>query len=128
LYRLLPYPVVYEPYTGWHVVSQLQLLLFSGLAFFVMLRWLRRTLTITLDFDWFYRVMFRSVERVVERWIGRHRASIVLMLNAGATYLVTRVERLHGPHGPLARTWPSGSMALWTMVMLLALLVAQYLV
>ncbi|MEJ7670978.1 MAG: Na(+)/H(+) antiporter subunit D [Casimicrobiaceae bacterium] len=127
LYRLLPYPVVYEPYTGWHVVSQLQLLLFSGLAFFVMLRWLRRTLTITLDFDWFYRVMFRGVERVVERWISGRRASFTLKLNAGATYLATQVERLHGPHGPLARTWPSGSMALWMMVMLLALLVAQYL-
>ena len=128
LYRLLPYPVVYEPYTGWHVVSQLQLLLFSGLAFFVMLRWLRRTLTITLDFDWFYRVMFRSVERLGEWWIGRQRASLVLQLNAGAAYLATRVERLHGPHGPLAKTWPSGSMALWMMIMLLALLVAQYLV
>lgn len=100
---------------------------FSGLAFFVMLRWLRRTLTITLDFDWFYRVMFRSVERLVEWWIGRRRASFTLKLNAGVTYLATQVERLHGPHGPLARTWPSGSMALWMMVMLLALLVAQYL-
>ena len=37
LYRLLPYAVDYEPYTGFHVVAQLQLLLFSGLAFFVML-------------------------------------------------------------------------------------------
>src|SRR5688572_9459788 len=56
LYRLLPYAVDYAPYTGWHVVAQLQLLLFSGLAFFVMLGWLRRTLTITLDLDWLYRV------------------------------------------------------------------------
>ena len=58
LYRLLPYAVDYEPYTGWHVVAQLQLLLFSGLAFFVMLGWLKRTLTITLDGDWLYRVLF----------------------------------------------------------------------
>ena len=36
-----------------HVVFQLQLLLFSGLAFFLMLGWLKRTLTITLDIDWF---------------------------------------------------------------------------
>ena len=34
---------------------QLQLLLFAGLAFFVMLPMLRRTLTITLDTDWLYR-------------------------------------------------------------------------
>ncbi len=55
LYGMLPYPVDYVPYTGTHVLAQLQLLLFSGLAFFVMLPLMKRTLTISLDFDWFYR-------------------------------------------------------------------------
>ena len=54
LYALLPYEVD-VPYTASHVVFQLQLLLFSGLAFFLMLPWLQRTLTITLDVDWLYR-------------------------------------------------------------------------
>ena len=55
LYAMLPFPVDFVPYTASHVVFQLQLLLFSGLAFFLMLGWLKRTLTITLDVDWFYR-------------------------------------------------------------------------
>jgi multicomponent Na+:H+ antiporter subunit D len=55
LYALLPYAVKYEPYTWAHVLTQLQLLLFSGLAFFVMLPYLKRTLTITLDTDWVWR-------------------------------------------------------------------------
>jgi multicomponent Na+:H+ antiporter subunit D len=55
LYFMLPYEVTYVPYTAAHVVTQLQLLLFSGLAFFVMLPFMKRTLTISLDFDWFYR-------------------------------------------------------------------------
>ena len=66
LYRLLPYRWNFSPYTGAHVVSQLQLLLFSGLAFFVMLKWFRRTLTITLDFDWFYRVLLVIVVHHVD--------------------------------------------------------------
>ena len=37
LYAILPYPVDYVPYTASHVVFYLQLLLFSGLAFFLML-------------------------------------------------------------------------------------------
>ena len=61
LYNLLPYAVDYVPYTGSHVVSQLQLLLFSGLAFFLLLGILKRTLTITLDFDWFYRRLGRAL-------------------------------------------------------------------
>lgn len=55
LYNILPYPVDYHAYTGLHVVRMLQLLFFSGLAFFVMLGLLKRTETITLDTDWFYR-------------------------------------------------------------------------
>jgi len=55
LYQLLPYEVDYHPYTGSHVVSQLQLLLFGGLAFFLMLPLMKRTLTVSLDFDWLYR-------------------------------------------------------------------------
>ncbi len=127
LYRLLPYPVDYAPYTGAHVVAQLQLLLFSGLAFFVMLGWLRRTLTITLDLDWFYRRLFPEIARGIEHLIGVARTAVSSTIAANAGRARSWVYRWHGPRGILARTWPSGSMALWMMVMLLALLASEYL-
>ncbi len=127
LYRLLPYPVDYAPYTGAHVVAQLQLLLFSGLAFFVMLGWLRRTLTITLDLDWFYRRLFPEIAGGIERFVGAARTGVSSTIAAGAGRARSWVHRWHGPRGILARTWPSGSMALWMMVMLLALLASEYL-
>jgi len=65
LYNILPYPVEYHAYTGLHVVRMLQLLLFSGLAFFVFLKLLKRTETITLDTDWVYRKGSRLVVFVV---------------------------------------------------------------
>jgi multicomponent Na+:H+ antiporter subunit D len=59
LYDILPFHQgegpLYEAYNYAHVINQLQLLLFSGLAFFLLLGLLKRTLTITLDFDWLYR-------------------------------------------------------------------------
>lgn len=61
LYSILPFDVNYVPYTGSHVIFQLQLLLFAGFAFFVMLPWLKRTLTISLDFDWFYRKLSHTI-------------------------------------------------------------------
>ena len=66
LYRILPYEVNYVPYTAEHVLAQLQLLLFSGLAFFVMLPFMKRTLTITLDFDWFYRKLLPSIAHLLK--------------------------------------------------------------
>ena len=55
LYSISPWQLDYVPYTQEHVVETLQLLLFSGIAFFVMLPWLKRTQTISLDTDWIYR-------------------------------------------------------------------------
>jgi len=65
LYKILPYPVEYHAYTGLHVVRMLQLLFFSGLAFFVFLTLLKRTETITIDTDWIYRKGSRLVISVV---------------------------------------------------------------
>lgn len=122
LYSMLPFSVEYEPYTGDHIVTMLQLLLFSGLAFFVLLPMLKRTLTISLDWDWFWR-RFGAVlglefanagSRALERFI---RASKV----RGGRF-VTQLYRHHGPHGILARTWPTGSMVLWVAILLVSYL------
>ncbi|HVH97842.1 MAG TPA: Na(+)/H(+) antiporter subunit D [Enhygromyxa sp.] len=70
LYEILPFQrrdgsELYHAYSYAHVINQLQLLLFSGLAFFVLLGFLKRTMTITLDADWLYRRMFPGLWRWV---------------------------------------------------------------
>jgi multicomponent Na+:H+ antiporter subunit D len=123
LYGLLPYPVDYVPYTGAHVVSQFQLLLFAGLAFFVMLSAMRRTLTITLDLDWFYRVLVvRTALRVEAAW-EQLGAVATRLWGAQGVVLTQRLRAWFQPHGPLARTWPTGSMTLWVTVILVLLVV-----
>ena len=126
LYALLPYAVDYVPYTGAHVVTQLQLLLFSGLAFFVMLAYLRRTLTLTLDVDWLYRAAAPAAVRRVARAFDAARAHSGAFVHARARALTARIYRRYGAEGLLARTCPTGSMALWTMIMLLAYLLIYY--
>ena len=70
LYGLLPWDAGYVPYTYPHVMVQLQLLLFSALAF----AWLKLThvyppelRSVNLDVDWLYR---RLVPHVLDRTIG----------------------------------------------------------
>jgi multicomponent Na+:H+ antiporter subunit D len=128
LYRLLPYAVDYVPYTGFHVVAQLQLLLFSGLAFFVMLGWLRRTLTVTLDVDWLYRVLAPGVVALLDGALGRAMARAEARTARVYRRIGAHAQRLYGPQGPLSRTWPAGAMGLGVMGMLLALLLSYYLV
>jgi multicomponent Na+:H+ antiporter subunit D len=55
LYRLLPFAVHFDPYTGEHVTSALGILLFTGLCFFMLLKKLDPEPTISADTDWVYR-------------------------------------------------------------------------
>ena len=58
LYAILPYAVDYVPYTAAHVINQLQLLLFSALAFTILMRtglYPPEMRLVNLDSDWFYR-------------------------------------------------------------------------
>ena len=126
LYDMLPYPVDYAPYTYAHVVTMLQLLLFSGLAFFIMLPYLKRTLTITLDWDWFYRSLgprfLGQAARVLDRWHAHWRIDVLRHIG----HFIGTLFLYHGPQGILARTWATGSMVLWVVILLGIYLVAYY--
>ena len=126
LYALLPYPVDFVPYTAAHVLTQLQLLLFAGLAFFLMLDYLKRTPTITLDVDWLWRTAGPALLGVLERRWALLRDAGSARLSAGAARVNELVARHRQPDGLLLRSWPTGSMALWVMIMLLAYLALYY--
>jgi len=71
LYRMLPYPeeaMKYLPhvYSSYHISETLQILLFTGLGFFLLLKKLVPEPKISLDMDWFYRMGGR-----VFYWVAR---------------------------------------------------------
>ena len=67
LYDLLPNKsVVYHPYTSYHISETMQILLFTALGFFLLIKKLTPEPTISLDMDWFYRKGGRAF-----LWIAR---------------------------------------------------------
>lgn len=131
LYDLLPYgTVTFHPYTTEHVVTQLQLLMFSALAFTVLMRtgiYPPELRAINLDADWFYRRLGYDAAITIGRWARRAWDGFVRATMRGARSAAVAIERHHGPEGALARTWPTGSMAFWATVMLAAYLILSYL-
>lgn len=127
LYALLPFPVSYVPYTGGHVLSMLQLLMFSGLAFVVCLPLLKPALTISLDFDWFYRRFFALIARDMTEWASHAHFRLARRLEARGERVLAGIWRHHGPEGILARTWPTGSTVLWVAVLLVIYMVFYFL-
>lgn len=118
LYALLPFAVNYEPYTAAHLVAQFQLLLFAGLAFFVMLPLMKRTLTISLDFDWFYRYLFKTLSMNLIQQASRLGSQLESLSRQNFARLFDGLHRHYGPKGILSRTWPTGSMVLWIAILL----------
>jgi len=55
LYNLLPFAANYQPYTTVHLIETMQLLVFAGLGFWLLIGKLGGEAVITLDTDWFYR-------------------------------------------------------------------------
>jgi len=126
LYALLPHAVHYVPYTAGHVVAMLQLLLFSGLAFFLLLPLLRRTLTITLDADWLYRRLIPRVLGALESTGGALRELGSLAMVHVVVRAVKAVARSGGAQGALGRSWSMRAMMLWVVAVLAALMLLSY--
>ncbi len=73
LYHILPYPVDYVPYTGAHVIGQLQLLMFGALAFCLLIlsgNYPPEIRAANLDTDWFYRIGGRVFLRAADRGLN----------------------------------------------------------
>lgn len=124
LITLLPTPVDYAVYTGGHVLSQLQLIVFAGLGFALALRLgllpaARRART--YDVDWIYREPLPALARAVGRSAGA--ATRALEATAGAAFARLARGLLAGS---LRANLSTGAMVLWVTVILAGTLLVLY--
>jgi len=130
VYPLLPFEVEYHPYDATHVVTQLQLLFFSSLGVFWMMRtgWYPpEKRSVNLDSDWTYRWL-------APRVVGGVGAAVT-MVDGGIRRLAVRgmgasfrgAARLLGPVGGLSRHYPTGFMVIWVSILLGAYLLFHFL-
>jgi multicomponent Na+:H+ antiporter subunit D len=129
LYDILPFQrpdggELYHAFSYAHVINQLQLLLFSGLAFFVLLGLLKRTLTITIDADWVYRRMFPGLWA----WIFKPLLLALEPIHQGVTQGLPRVaarqvRSFFDTEDPRYQPWGVGRTVLLLTVLLLVFLI-----
>ncbi len=131
VYALLPWDAEYHPYDLTHVLTQLQLLFFSALAFV----WLNlRNMyppelpSTNLDADWFYRKLapafvtrigcafYMAYERIEQSMVGSIKQIIHNSYDAEEGK----------PKGYFAKLWPTETMVVWVAVLLTVYLVLYY--
>ncbi|HEX6336320.1 MAG TPA: Na(+)/H(+) antiporter subunit D [Jiangellaceae bacterium] len=125
LYDLLPHAVTYSAFTGSHLLTQLQLLLFAVAGFVFLYRrgWYPAEIrAVNLDSDWTYRwllprVWWRGTQ--VAAQVSERSVPLAERLRRGLT-VMARPLRLRGW---LGAAWSTGAMVWWV-----ALLLGLYLV
>lgn len=126
IYAMLPAIPAYNPNTPGHIIGQLQLIAFAGLAFMILLPLLRPRDRITLDMDWFYRILAFNLLKLVDRLV-------LLVTDVMRGMTIKRLQRLwgdlhimNGPDGVLARNWPIGTTVMWIILLLGTSLLLYY--
>jgi multicomponent Na+:H+ antiporter subunit D len=121
LYALLPFDVDYVPYTAAHVITQLQLLLFSAMAFTFLMRsgiYPPELPSTNLDSDWVYRRLAPSLWRHCVDALRAGRDRVLRPLLQSALRGAERASLGLRPDGRVADSWPTSTMVLWTTVLL----------
>jgi len=124
-YTLLPMEMDYRPYDTTHVLVQLQLLCFGALGFIALMKtgvYPDEKRAVHIDAE----VLYRKVGPWLVRSVGGTVARIDTYVRASVLEFVASVlhvtSKAHGPIGPLARSWPTGSMVLWVAILLVGYL------
>jgi multicomponent Na+:H+ antiporter subunit D len=129
LYALLPYPVDYAPYTGWHVLAQLQLLVFSALAFSVLM-WTRiyppELRSVNLDTDWVYRRFAPTLVAGATFVIEALNRALAAARNLAVSRMRDALASAFGADGALGSVRTTSGMVLWVAVLLAAFLLLYY--
>jgi multicomponent Na+:H+ antiporter subunit D len=130
LYALLPYEVVYHPYTMSHVIGQLQLLCFALLAFVVLMRTgihPPEIRAVNLDVDWIYRRLAPAIYGVIYTFVVKAFTYCEVSMNNLLQLTIKGLYKLHGPETGVSRMRGVGSMVIWVAILLGFSLASSYL-
>ena len=129
LYSILPYPINYSPYDITHVVTQLQLLFFSALAFV----WLNRKnlyppeiRSTNLDSDWFYRKLFPLFWGYICSYAAIVSQSFINISTKVYIVTIATLSKYSRPDALLGRGWGINTMLMSLLCVLIFVLLFNY--
>jgi multicomponent Na+:H+ antiporter subunit D len=129
LYALLPYEVVYQPYTMGHVIGQLQLLCFALLAFIFLMRsgiHPPEIRAVNLDVDWIYRRLVPTFYNIIHVATVKFFTYFDSVINDFIQLTIKGLYKLLGPETGVSRMRGVGSMVVWVAILLGISLISSY--
>lgn len=127
LYALLPTEIEYNAFAHGHAFTQLQLILFSGTIFFLLLPLMKHHYTISLDSDWLIRRPILHLLKLADHFLFFIRGLFTKSITGLLQYFLQYMHYLHHSGKMITRVQPIAVSAIWTIVILLLYLLFYYL-
>lgn len=131
LYALLPWEIDYWPYDVTHVLTQLQLLFFSALAFV----WLNKQgiyppelRSVNIDVEWLYRKVLPAVARGGLLALRTIKDGLSKVSQASGSWVIHAFSQTFFAKYHLSESWPTGSMVFWISISLAAYLLMDIII
>lgn len=116
LYSFMPFPVEYNAYSAGHLFWELQLLLFTGLGFFLLVKYLGGERKLSVDTDWVYRKWAPKIVLRVAQWVRKAWRGVINALQALASGVWQSMRRTYGEGGVMGQTWGIGITTIWVVI------------
>lgn len=116
LYSFMPFPVEYNAYSAGHLFWELQLLLFTGLGFFLLVKYLGGERKLSVDTDWVYRKWAPKIVLRVAQWVRKAWRGVISALQALASGVWQSMRRTYGEGGVMGQTWGIGITTIWVVI------------
>ncbi|MEA3498344.1 MAG: Na(+)/H(+) antiporter subunit D [Campylobacterota bacterium] len=129
-YSMLPWPMDYTPYDTTHVLTQLQLLFFSALAFV----WLKlahiyppELKSVNIDAEWIYRKLFPKAIYAISTICGTYYTKLESKSGRLLQSAHSSTTKFFGADGFLSNFRSLGGMVMWVALILSTSLFLYYL-
>lgn len=129
LYDLLPFAIDYSPYDVTHVLTQMQLLMFSAMAFV----WLNlkgfyppELPSTNLDADWFYRRGFPCLWQAMQHRVIALWQNVLIKCGEILNRLYQLTQRYTHADAILGRSWGVNSMLMAMLSVMIIILTINY--
>ena len=116
LYSFMPFPVEYNAYSAGHLFWELQLLLFTGLGFFLMVKYLGGEHKLSVDTDWVYRKLAPKIVFSTASLVRRTWRAVMAALQVVTSGVWQSLRRTYGDEGVMGQTWGIGVTTIWVVL------------
>ena len=116
LYSFMPFPVEYNAYSAGHLFWELQLLLFTGLGFFLMVKYLGGEHKLSVDTDWVYRKLAPKIVLSAASLVRRTWRAVMAALQVVTSGVWQSLRRTYGDEGVMGQTWGIGVTTIWVVL------------